>query len=167
MKEGWFLIDVAAATQHVLSKLKISIEKKRNFCNECITFVLNMLFKLQEHLPTRYTKVRNVSAVSPVNMAEENRFVSRRFLCLANDLDSLKFIASSMAENTKFQFDEFVKNEVPKNRNKFLEFDMRKEYVDGFLSAHSGTCPEYKDFWSFCKLVFHSFTWSEFHWKRI
>ena len=157
------MIDVAAATQHVLSKLKISIEKKRNFCNECITFVLNMLFKLQEHLPTRYTKVRNVSAVSPVNMAEENRFVSRRFLRLANDLDSLKFIASSMAENTKFQFDEFVKNEVPKNRNKFLEFDMRKEYVDGFLSAHSGTCPECKDFWSFCKLVFHSFTWSEFH----
>ena len=28
---------------------------------------------------------------------------------------------------------------------KFLEFDMRKECVDEFLSAYAGTCPEYKD----------------------
>ena len=26
--------------------------------------------------------------------------------------------------------------------------------VDEFLSAYAGTCPEYKDIWSVCKLVF-------------
>ena len=101
MKEGWlnnpnnqmkeFLIDVSAATQHVLSK--VSIEKKpRKFPKKCITFVLDILFKFQERLSTQYAIVRNVSAISPVNMDEENRFMSRRFLRLANDLHSLKFI---------------------------------------------------------------------------
>ena len=47
----------------------------------------------------------------------------RKFLHLANDLNPLKFIASSMAGNAKLQYDEFFK----KN---FLEFDMRKESVD-------------------------------------
>ena len=44
MKE--FLIDVGAAIQHVLSSLKVSIKKKRKFCQEDITFVLNILLKL-------------------------------------------------------------------------------------------------------------------------
>ena len=33
-----------------------------------------------------------------------------------------------MTDNAKFQYDEFVKEEVPQNRDKFLEFDMRKEH---------------------------------------
>ena len=56
-------------------------------------------------------------------MAEENKLMLRKFLHLANDLNPLKFIASSMAGNAKLQYDEFFK----KN---FLEFDMRKESVD-------------------------------------
>ena len=163
MIEGWlnnsdnqmveFLIDVGAATQYVLSSLKVSIEKKRKFCKEWITFLFNVLLKLQECLLTQYATMRNVSAINSINTAGENRFMSR-FFCLANDLHSLKFIAFFMADNAKFQFDEFVKKEVPKNRGKFLEFDMRKECVDEFLSAYAGTCPEYKDIWSVCKLVF-------------
>ena len=59
-----------------------------------------------------------------------------------------------MADNARFQCDEFVKKEVPKNSDKFLEFDMRKEHADEFLSAYSGTYSEFKDFWSVSKLVF-------------
>ena len=126
MKEGWlinpggwlnnpgnkmeeFLIDAGAATQYVLSSLKVSVEKKRKVSKGFITFILNILLKLQECLPTQYAIVRIVSAISPVSMAEEDRFMSKRFLRLANDLHSLKFIASSMADNAIFQYDEFFK----------------------------------------------------------
>ena len=67
--------------------------------------------------------------------------MSRRIFRLANDLRFLKFIAFSMADNAKFQYDEFVKEEVPKNTDKFLEFDMRKEHIDEFLSVYAGNCP--------------------------
>ena len=145
-----FLIDVG---QHVLSSVKVSVKKKRKFLKKCIIFVLYIFLMLQERLPTQYAIVRNVSAISPVNMAQENRCMSRKFLRLASYLHYLKFIASSMADNAKFQY-EFVKKIVPKNRDKFLEFDMRKERVDEFLSAYAGTCPKYKDVRSVCKLVF-------------
>ena len=65
-------------------------------------------------LITQYAMVRNVSAISPVNMVEKNRFMSSRFLGLANDLHSFKFVTSSIADNAKFQYDEFVKKEAPK-----------------------------------------------------
>ena len=64
--------------------------------------------------------MKNVSAISPVNMAEENGFMSRKLLYLANDLHCLKFIASSMVDNAKFQYDEFIKNEVSKIETNFL-----------------------------------------------
>ena len=105
---------MGAATQHVLSNLKVLIKKKRKFNKVCITFTLNILLKLQELLSTQYAIVRNVSALSPVNMVEENRFISRRSLGLANDLHSFKFVTSSMADNAKFQYDEFVKKEATK-----------------------------------------------------
>ena len=108
------MIDVGAATQHVLSNLKVLIKKKRKFNKVCITFTLNILLKLQERLSTQYAMVRNVSAISPVNMVEKNRFMSRRFFGLANDLHSFKFVTSSMADNAKFQYDKFVKKEAPK-----------------------------------------------------
>ena len=62
-------------------------------------------------------------------MAEENKFMLRKFLHLANDLNALKFIAFSMADNAKLQYDEFFKKKLQKNRKNFLEFDMRKENV--------------------------------------
>ena len=129
------MIDVGAATWHVLSNIKVSVEKKKKLPKECITFVLNILLKLQEHSPIQYAVVKSVLAISPVNMAEENRLMPRGFHLSANDLHSLNFIASSMADSAKFQYDKFLKKEVPKNRDKFLEFDMRKDPVDEFLSV--------------------------------
>lgn len=74
--------------------------------------------------------MRNVFTISPVNMAEENKLMVRKFLHLANDLNPLKFIASSMAGKAKLQYDEFFKKKFQKNRKNFLEFDMRKKSVD-------------------------------------
>ena len=84
IKEVWYnipnnqmekvLIDVSAATQHLLFSVKVLVKKKRKSHKKCITFVLNMLMKL------------NVSAIIPLNMPEEKRFMSRKFIRLANDL---------------------------------------------------------------------------------
>ena len=57
IKEVWYnipnnqmekvLIDVSAATQHVLFSVKVLVKKKRKFHKKCITFVLNILMSFK------------------------------------------------------------------------------------------------------------------------
>ena len=70
MKVNWFndeenqleddLVDLGAATNDVLKKTQVAVEKKRKFRNQCKKMVLNILLNLQERLPSRYGIVINV-----------------------------------------------------------------------------------------------------------
>ena len=58
VKVNWFngeenqleddLVDLGAATNDILKKTQVAVEKKRKFRNQCKKMVLNILFKLQE-----------------------------------------------------------------------------------------------------------------------
>ena len=164
MKEDWlnnknnqkeeFLIDVGAATKDILSNAKVATEKIRKFRGECKLFVVHLLLKLHERVPIQYALVRNSSSLNPNKMALQGALMSKRFVRLADQLYSLKFISSSVADNAKFQYDQFMKKEVVNNKEEFLSFDMRKQRVDVFLHGYIGINPQYKDLWSICKLIF-------------
>ena len=49
-----------------------------------------------------------------------------------------KFITISMAENAKFQYDEFVKKSSTKKREKFLELIRGKSVLMNFLGRMLG-----------------------------
>ena len=122
MKEDWlknknpqmkeFLTDIEAAAKDDLSKAKVATEKKRKFYGECKLFVVNLQLKLQERVPIQYALVRNSSSINPSNMVIPAAPMSKRFVCLADLLYSLKFISSFVADNAKFQYDQFIKKEV-------------------------------------------------------
>ena len=117
MKGNWlnnnqmeeFLIDIGAATKDVLSKTKVATEKKRKFRGECKLFVVNLLLKLQERVPIQYALVRNSSSINPNKMVLQGALISKRFVRLADQLHSLKFSCSSVADNAKFQYDQSIK----------------------------------------------------------
>ena len=117
MKGNWlnnnqmeeFLIDIGAATKDVLSKTKVATEKKRKFHGECKLFVVNLLLKLQERVPIQYALVRNSSSINPNKMVLQGALISKRFVRLADQLYSLKFSCSSVADNAKFQYDQSIK----------------------------------------------------------
>ena len=148
------LIDVGAAEKNSLTKAKVAAEKKRQFRKECNVFVLNTLLKLQERLPTKYSVVRNASSINPLNMVNDGTAMWKRFVQLANNLFSLKFVSSHVADNAKFQYDNLLKKTVVQNQEKFSEFDMRKDRVDEFLHSYVGTTNEYKELWEVFKLIF-------------
>ena len=87
-------------------------------------------------------------------MAVQGALMSKRFFRLADQLYSLKFISSSVADSAKFQYDQFIKKEVVNEKDKFLSFDMKNQRVDVFLRNFIGINPQYKDLWSICKLIF-------------
>ena len=66
---------------------------------------------------------------------------------------SLKFISSSVADNAKFQYDQFIKKEVVNEKDEFLSFDMRKQQVDVFLCDFIGINPQCKVLWSIYKFI--------------
>ena len=117
-------------------------------------FVVNLLLKFQERVPIQYALVRNSSSINPNKMALQGALMSKRFVCLADQLYSLKFISSSVADNGKFQYDQFIKKEVVNEKDEFLSFDTRKQRVDVFFRDFIGINPQYKDLWSICKLIF-------------
>ena len=115
--------------------------------------MLNVLLKLEEQLPTNQMLVRNGCAINPVNMAKSPQAASKRFIKLVDSLYALKFV-TSVADNAKFQFDQMLKKEVIKNKDKFLAFNFRTQRVNEFLGYYVGNNPEYKELWEVCKLIF-------------
>ena len=74
-------------------------------------------------------------------MALQGALMSKRFVHLADQLYSLTFVSSSVADNAEFQYDQFIKKEVVYKKDEFLSFDMRKQRVDVFLRNFIGINP--------------------------
>ena len=107
-----YLTDLGAATSDAVQKLNIAPEKKRRFCEGCEQIIVEILQKLLECLPTNGIVIVNASSLSPVNMAQIPSKVQERFQKMADNLFSLKFITSSVADNAKFQYNQFMTKEV-------------------------------------------------------
>ena len=123
----------------------MATEKKQKFCGGCKFFAVNLLLKLQERVPIQYALVRNSSSINPTNMAIQTAPMSERIVHLADLLYSLKFISSFVADNAKFQYDQFTKKQVVNEKDQFLSFDMRKQRVDVFLCDYLSINPQYKE----------------------
>ena len=83
--------------------------------------------------------VVNASSLSPVNMARIPSKAQKRFQKMADNLFSLKFITSSVADNAKFQYDQFI------NQEKFLKFSFKTDGLDSFLYQFVAINADYSD----------------------
>ena len=113
---------------------------------ECKSFILNVLLKLQEHCPLKYSILRNASLLSLQNMVRSNQECSLRFRGLVDKLYNLKKISVKTADNFKDQYDQFLKS---------VQFEHFKEdRLDKLLGMYLSSEEQYKELWSICKLVF-------------
>ena len=75
------------------------------------------------------------------------------FVVLADRLFAAKKISASVADNAKYQFDEFLKVAETQHKDEFLKFcfkvDQRYTFFGKFLGHDS-----YNDVWTICKTVF-------------
>ena len=94
-----YLIDLGAATNDAVKNLKAAPEKKRRFRERCKQVIIEILLKLLECLPTNQMVVVSASSLSPVNMAQFPSKAQKRFKKFADNLYSLKFITSGVADN--------------------------------------------------------------------
>ena len=61
---------------------------------------------------------------------------SQRFAILANRLFDLKKMSALVADNSKYQFDKFLKVTQYERKEEFLKLSFKKDHLDVFF-AHS------------------------------
>ena len=88
------------------------------------------------------------------------------FVVLADRLFAAKKISASVADNAKYQFDEFLKVAETQHKDEFLKFCFKVDQLYTFFGKFLGH-DSYNDVWTICKTVFifshgQSFTEREF-----
>lgn len=98
--------------------------------------------------------VVNASTLSPVNMARIPSKAQKRFQKMA--LFSLKFITLSVAvaDNVKFQYDQFKSKEAFINQEKFLKINFKTGRLGSFSYQFVVINAHFLDFWKVMKLIF-------------
>ena len=144
------LVNVGAATKLKLSAAKISLEK-RKFQGDCKAVILNILFKFGEKCPLVYRLIRSARCFHPLNMVGHHAELSQLFRTLADHVFSLHKIKASVAGKSKSQMDEFLEVARFDKKEKFKNFDFRKDHLDVFFGDHLLKCHE--ELWEVFKVV--------------
>ena len=148
------LVDVGAATKDLLRKVEVTAERKRKFKGECKKVILDVLTKLSERTPLRFSIIRHASAIVPGNMVHVSEICSKRFSNLTDRLYSLNKIKASVADSAKGQFDELLKSVKFEYKTEFLKFDYKKDRLDVFLGSYISGEKKFCDLWFICKTLF-------------
>ena len=127
------LVNVGAATKLKLNAAKVSLEKKRKFRGDCKAVILNILIKFAEKCPLVYRLIRSARCFNPLNMVRHHAQSSQLFKTLADHVFALHKIKASVADKSKSQMDEFLKVARFDQKEKFKNFDFRKDRLDVFF----------------------------------
>ena len=73
---------------------------------------------------------------------------------MADNLISLKFIASFVADNAKFQYDQFMTKEVGIDQENFLKLNFKTNRLDSLLYELVAINADYSDSWNVMELIF-------------
>ena len=147
------LVDIGAATKVSLKSVQLSEEKKNKFTGQCRTMVLDIFIKLAENTPLYYAVVFCASSLSPRNMIRVPQECSQIFVVLADRLVAAKKTPASVADNAKYQFDEFLKVAETQHKDEFLKFCFKVDQLYTFFGKFLGH-DSYNDVWTICKTVF-------------
>ena len=84
-----YQMDIRAATQASLKDLQITSGKKQAFRTDCRVVVVNIILKLVEKTPVRYSFVRSSTCLDPKSIANNKKSASQ-FKALADGLSHIK-----------------------------------------------------------------------------
>ena len=129
-------MNVGAATKLKLIAAKVSLEKKRTFRGDCKAVVLNILIKFAEKHSLVYRLICSACCFNPLNMFRYHAESCQLFKTLADHIFALLKIKASVVDKSKSQMDEFLKVARFDQKEKFKNFDFRKDRLDVFFGDH-------------------------------
>ena len=91
------------------------------------------------------------------SMVCSNQECSLHFRALEDKLYNLKKISDKTADNSKDQYDQFLKSVQSEHKESFLKFNFKEDRLDKLLGMYLSSEEQSrnnKELWSICKLVF-------------
>lgn len=119
------------------------------FQSECKQILMKILLGIVGRLPMGYRLVRFTSSLVPKDIVQNSEKSSQRFRLMAESLCTTKKITLSIADDCKFQYDEFLGIVIQKLE--FISFDLHQVRLDMFLGKYWS---DRKQLWHVCKLIF-------------
>ena len=106
---------------------------KTKFKKDCVVIIRNVIEKLQDRSPLKYTIVRYSASLSPVKMIQNKEECILKFKRLVEKLCEMKWISAVDADDSKLQYEEFLTSASSEYKNHFLDYCRNKDSIDKFL----------------------------------
>ena len=87
-------------------------------------------------------------------MVNSPKEYSQRFTILADRLFALKKSSASVTDNSKYQFDKFLKVAQYERKEEFLKFSFKKDCLGIFFALFLAENDSYNKVWVICKIFF-------------
>ena len=87
-------------------------------------------------------------------MVNSPKEYSQRFAILADRLFALKKSSASVTDNSKYQFDKFLKVAQYERKEEFLKFSFKKDCLGIFFVLFLAENDSYNKVWVICKIFF-------------
>ena len=145
---------LAQLQNNFYSKLKYQLRKKWSFKGNCKKMIIDVLVKLQENTLLRYNIIRNFSALVSSNIEHKSKNCSIKFRELADKLHSLIKITAETWDNSKNQFDNFLKIVKHEHREAFLKFDYKNDCLDELIWPFLVRLSDSEELCTVCKVIF-------------
>ena len=129
-------------------------EKVVAFKVSCVQILINIILKLQERCPLKFSVIRNSSCLSPNNMVGEQESSILKFKYLVDKLFQSKHLSAKEADAAKYQYDDFLKSVVKGNSECFLQFSFKTTRLDEFLGTYFNRNEKFKELWKICIFIF-------------
>ena len=126
---------------------------KTKFKKDCVVIIRNVIEKLQDRSPLKYSIVRYSASLSPVKMIHNKEECVLKFKRLIEKLCEMKWISAVDADDSKLQYEEFLTSASSEYKNHFLDYCRNNDSIDKFLGLYIDQ-KKFDKFWNICKIIF-------------
>ena len=145
---------VPTRVKQMLSEMSsVRLEKKREFRNECLLTVVEILTKLKERSPLNSVVVRYAASLEPKDMCEAKDASVVKFNSLAEKISKYQWITCDEADTAKEQYNEFIYGDCVKFSDTISKVDHHVSRLDQFLRPYLDK-PIFADLWKVCSIIF-------------
>ena len=145
-------VEVGFAANGVLKKLgTLQCTKERQFKKSATIFLSNLLSKLSERSPVKYSLTLYLSSLSPTQICSiSDELLNKRFKKLLETFFDSLLISAKVADRAKVQYIKFIGNK--KVMEKMKQFDIIKDRADEFYMNVFSDVPHFPELEEVVKL---------------
>ena len=147
-------INIGFAVKGHLSKAGVGDVRITEFRHQCLTCYEAIVSKLKERSPIKYDFVLHLRSLSPQYITKHPNGSIKCFEKLLECLIEYKYLNSADCDIVLGEYKNLIPEIGLEHKERFSEFDLKKDRLDVLFQEIVGVNPKYKSLWNVCKMIF-------------